>query len=288
MSKSHITLEEVKEDLRYLRLLAREFPTVSSVTTEIINLEAILHLPKPTEHFLADIHGEHEAFSHILNNASGVIREKIDVALAGSTTEDQRAIYASLIYYPKEKLAEIKQSERNMDGWYRVTLYRLIDICRHVASKNTRRSVRKAIPPGYEFIIRNYLSEIICLLQYNFDSGHYNVNQKSIRNSIRAKKMIQYIHDHFSEQLTISQIAKSASISNSECIRCFHHVIGMTPIQYLKEYRLHRACQMLSSTNELISDIALQCGFHDFSYFTKTFRETRGITPGEYRRTLIQ
>ena len=100
--------------------------------------------------------------------------------------------------------------------------------------------------------------------------------------------MIQYIHDHFSEQLTISQIAKSASISNSECIRCFHHVIGMTPIQYLKEYRLHRACQMLSSTNELISDIALQCGFHDFSYFTKTFRETRGITPGEYRRTLIQ
>ena len=142
--------------------------------------------------------------------------------------------------------------------------------------------------PGYEFIIRNYLSEIICLLQYNFDSGHYNVNQKSIRNSIRAKKMIQYIHDHFSDQLTISQIAKSASISNSECMRCFHHIIGMTPIQYLKEYRLHRACQMLSSTNELISDIALQCGFHDFSYFTKTFRETRGITPGEYRRTLIQ
>ncbi|MBQ3588007.1 MAG: fructose-1,6-bisphosphatase [Oscillospiraceae bacterium] len=147
----------MEENIKYLNLLAKEYPTVRRASSEIIRLEAQLKLPKVTEMYMSDLHGEDQAFSHMLNNASGVIREKIDVALAGVTTEEQRAIYASLIYYPAEKLAEIKQSERNMDGWYRVTLYRLIDICRHVASKNTRRSVRKAIPPGYEFIIDELL-----------------------------------------------------------------------------------------------------------------------------------
>ena len=149
--------KRIEENIKYLNLLAKEYPTVRRASSEIISLEAQLKLPKGTEMYMSDLHGEDQAFSHMLNNASGVIREKIDVALAGVTTEEQRAIYASLIYYPAEKLAEIKQSERNMDGWYRVTLYRLIDICRHVASKNTRRSVRKAIPPGYEFIIDELL-----------------------------------------------------------------------------------------------------------------------------------
>ena len=149
--------KRIEENIKYLNLLAKEYPTVRRASSEIIRLEAQLKLPKGTEMYMSDLHGEDQAFSHMLNNASGVIREKIDVALAGVTTEEQRAIYASLIYYPAEKLAEIKQSERNMDGWYRVTLYRLIDICRHVASKNTRRSVRKAIPPGYEFIIDELL-----------------------------------------------------------------------------------------------------------------------------------
>ena len=148
---------KIEENLKYLTLLAKDYPTVRRASSEIISLEAQLKLPKGTEMYMSDLHGEDQAFSHMLNNASGVIREKIDVALAGITTEEQRAIYASLIYYPAEKLAEIKQSERNMDGWYRVTLYRLIDICRHVASKNTRRSVRKAIPKGYEFIIDELL-----------------------------------------------------------------------------------------------------------------------------------
>jgi len=149
--------KRIEENIKYLNLLAKEYPTVRRASSEIISLEAQLKLPKGTEMYMSDLHGEDQAFTHMLNNASGVIREKIDVALAGVTTEEQRAIYASLIYYPAEKLAEIKQSERNMDGWYRVTLYRLIDICRHVASKNTRRSVRKAIPPGYEFIIDELL-----------------------------------------------------------------------------------------------------------------------------------
>ena len=116
-----------------------------------------MKLPKGTEMYMSDIHGEDQAFTHILNNASGVIREKIDVALGDSTTANQRAVYASLIYYPAQKLAEIKQKEKRMDAWYRLALYRLIDVCRHVASKNTRQRVRSAIPKGYEFIIDELL-----------------------------------------------------------------------------------------------------------------------------------
>ncbi len=147
----------IEENLKYLGLLSKEYPTVQSASSEIINLEAQLKLPKGTEMYMSDLHGEDRAFSHMLNNASGVIREKIDVALAGITTEEQRAVYASLIYYPQHKIREIKQTEKNMDGWYRITLYRLIDVCRHVASKNTRMSVRAAIPKGYEFIIDELL-----------------------------------------------------------------------------------------------------------------------------------
>ena len=100
MSKSHVTIEEVKEDLRYLRLLARDFPTVSSVTTEIINLEAILHLPKPTEHFLADIHGEHEAFQHILRNASGNIKRKVNELFGDTIREEEKKDLASVSQMP--------------------------------------------------------------------------------------------------------------------------------------------------------------------------------------------
>lgn len=147
----------IMENLKYLNLLAKEYPTAQKASSEIINLEAQLKLPKGTEMYMSDLHGEHAAFSHILNNASGVIREKIDVALEGITTPEQNAVYASLIYYPVQKLEEIKLTEKRMDEWYRVTLYRLIDVCRHVCSKNTRLSVRQAIPEGYEFIIDELL-----------------------------------------------------------------------------------------------------------------------------------
>jgi len=149
--------KRIEDNLKYLTLLAKEYPSVQRASGEIISLEARLKLPKGTEMYMSDLHGEDRAFSHMLNNASGVIREKIDVALAGVTTAEERAVYASLIYYPKEKLAEIKQRVRDMDRWYRTTLYRLIDVCRHVASKNTRRWVRKAIPEGYEFTIDELL-----------------------------------------------------------------------------------------------------------------------------------
>ncbi|MBQ3394282.1 MAG: fructose-1,6-bisphosphatase [Oscillospiraceae bacterium] len=145
------------DGLKYLKLLSRDWPNATRAANEIISLEAKLKLPKGTEMYMSDLHGEDQAFTHILNNASGVIREKIDVALADSTTPAQRAVYASLIYYPRQKLAEIKQEEKRMNQWYRLTIYRLIDVCRHVASKNTRADVRKAIPPQYAYVIDELL-----------------------------------------------------------------------------------------------------------------------------------
>ena len=138
MSKKKVTIEEVKEDLRYLRLLARDFPTVSSVSTEIINLEAILHLPKPTEHFLADLHGEHEAFQHILRNASGNIKRKVNEIFGDTLSSDEKRELCTLIYYPEEKLKLVRQSGDAIDEYYLCMLNRLIVVCRDVSSKYTR------------------------------------------------------------------------------------------------------------------------------------------------------
>ena len=159
MSKSHVTIEEVKEDLRYLSLLARDFPTVSSVTTEIINLEAILHLPKPTEHFLADIHGEHEAFQHVLRNASGNIKRKVKELFGDSISNEERKELCTLIYYPEEKLKRVKLSGVDMSNYYTVSLHRLIIVCRDVSSKYTRSKVRKSLPEEYAYIIEELMHE---------------------------------------------------------------------------------------------------------------------------------
>lgn len=159
MSKPHITLEEVKEDLRYLRLLAREFPTVSSVTTEIINLEAILHLPKPTEHFMADIHGEHEAFEHVLRNASGNIKRKVNELFGNTISEEERKDLCTLIYYPEGKLKLLNQSGIDLNEFYRESLSKLIKLCRDISSKYTRSKVRKSLPEEYAYIIEELLHE---------------------------------------------------------------------------------------------------------------------------------
>ncbi len=150
-------MDNNRSEKKYLELLARDYPNPRRASAEIISLEAQLKLPKGTEMYMSDLHGEDEAFTHILNNASGVIREKIDVALADSTTARQRAVYASLIYYPARKIAEIKENEKRMDSWYRTTIYRLIEVCRHVASKNTRQWVRNAIPRDYRYVIDELL-----------------------------------------------------------------------------------------------------------------------------------
>ena len=144
------------EEVKYLSLLAKEFPTIQDVCTEIINLKAILNLPKATEHFLSDLHGEYESFLHILKNASGVIKSKIDELYENSMTHSERKKLATLIYYPEEKLELIKKEEKELKEFYKITLYHLIEVCKMLSSKYSRSKVRKAMPSGYEYILDEF------------------------------------------------------------------------------------------------------------------------------------
>lgn len=144
-------------ELKYLRLLADKYPTIQSVCTEIINLQAILNLPKGTEHFMSDLHGEYDAFYHIVNNCSGVIREKVDLVFGITLSEKDRSEICTLIYYPEQKLRAAKLSEKDMDSWYQSTLRQLIGVCKVTASKYTRSKVRKALPPEFSYIIDELL-----------------------------------------------------------------------------------------------------------------------------------
>lgn len=145
------------EHLRYLRLLSQKYQTVAAAASEIIRIEALLRLPKGTEHFMSDLHGEHEAFVHILNSASGVIREKIDTVLGNGVPAEERAELATLIYYPNQKLPELKARQRDLHAWYRMTLLRLIDLCRFVSSKHTRDHVRHCLPQNCGYILDELL-----------------------------------------------------------------------------------------------------------------------------------
>ena len=144
---------------RVLELLSKTFPDIQSAATEIINLEAILNLPKGTEHFVADIHGEHEAFAHILKNASGNIKRKVTEVFGNSMREEEVRQLCSLIYYPHRKLDLIKQKERNLRDFYRVTLHKLVRVLQSVSSKYTRSKVRKALPKAFAYIIEELLHE---------------------------------------------------------------------------------------------------------------------------------
>lgn len=141
------------EQKKFLKLLSDKYPTIQSASTEIINLRAILNLPKGTEHFVSDIHGEYEEFLHILKNASGVIKTKIDETFGKTLPSKERNGLATLIYYPEEKLKSINPDHE----WYSITLYRLIEVCKQVAAKYTRSKVRKALPKDFEYIIDELL-----------------------------------------------------------------------------------------------------------------------------------
>lgn len=153
------TLEELSDDLRYLQLLSRSFPTIADASTEIINLEAILNLPKGTEHFLSDVHGEYEAFQHVLKNASGTVKRKVKEIFAHSLRDQEMKEFCTLIYYPEEKLQLVKKRERDIDDWYQITLNRLVRVCQNVSSKYTRSKVRKALPADFSYIIQELLHE---------------------------------------------------------------------------------------------------------------------------------
>lgn len=164
-------------DLNYLKLLSKQYPTVDAVSSEIVNFSAIINLPKGTEHFMADIHGEHEAFEHVMRNASGVVKRKIDDTFGDTLTDAQKKELATLVYYPQEKIAQqksaIAQLPENEPGehnsqnskdtalleWYEIVMIRLIRLCRKSAYKYTHSKVRKAIPPHFQYIIEELLHE---------------------------------------------------------------------------------------------------------------------------------
>ncbi len=159
MKKAHSTQQDIS--MHYLNLLSQSFPTIAAASTEIINLEAILNLPKGTEHFLADIHGESEAFQHILKNASGNIKRKVNDLFGNSIRETEIKEMCSLIYYPEQKLELIKASEQDIVDWYHITIHQLVKVCRDVSSKYTRSKVRKSLPADFAYIIEELLHERI-------------------------------------------------------------------------------------------------------------------------------
>ena len=147
---------------KYLNLLAKEYPTIGDTTTEIINLEAIMNLPKGTEHFVSDVHGEYEAFQHVLRNGSGNIKEKIKEIFHNRLSQKEMNSLATLIYYPENKIRLVCsefEDQEEVDEWYRLTLSRLIELCVFVASKYTRSKVRKALPNEFAYIIEELLSK---------------------------------------------------------------------------------------------------------------------------------
>ena len=153
---------DISSDMHYLQLLAKSFPNVAAASNEIINLSAILNLPKGTEHFLADIHGEHEAFLHVLKNASGRISKKVDEIFGEYMPTSAKKELCTLIYYPEQKLELVKSQLEDHDKraeWYRMTLNQLVMVFREISSKYTRSRVRKSLPPEYSYILEELLHE---------------------------------------------------------------------------------------------------------------------------------
>ena len=144
-------------DERYLKLLAKDYPNAQAAASEIINLRAILSLPKGTEYFFSDLHGEQQAFLYQLKSASGVVRKKVDELFEQSMSEGERAALAKLIYYPETEYSEKKKKEPAFDDWCRITIYRLVEVCREAASKYTRSKVRKKLPENFAYIIDELL-----------------------------------------------------------------------------------------------------------------------------------
>lgn len=200
--ENNLSPEQIRSELKYLQLLSNSFPNVSAACTEIINLEAILNLPKGTEHFLTDIHGEYEAFQHVLRNGSGVIRGKIEEIFGTKLRETEKRELCTLIYYNRHKLRHVKDQEKDMDEWYRITLHRLIVVCQSVSSKYTRSKVRKALPAEYSYIIQELLHESMAEAN-KYD--YFNVIINTIISTGRADNFIVAM-SNLIQQLTIDSL----------------------------------------------------------------------------------
>lgn len=160
-----------KLELKYLKSFANQYPNIAAASTEIINLQSILNLPKGTEHFLTDIHGEYEQFNHVLKNGSGAVRRKIDEVFGNTLSNKDKKSLATLVYYPREKLDIVMQEEDSIEDWYKITLHRLVQITKRVASKYTRSKVRKALPKDFAYIIEELITE---KAEVSDKEGYYN------------------------------------------------------------------------------------------------------------------
>ncbi len=198
MSKQY----DVEKDMRYLQLLANTFPTIAEASTEIINLQAILNLPKGTEHFLADLHGEYEAFQHVLKNASGNIKRKVNELFGTTLRESEKRELCTLIYYPEQKLELVKDAEPDIKDWYHITLHHLVAVCRDVSGKYTRSKVRKSLPSEFSYIIQELLHE---RTDDSDKAAYVNVIVDTIISTGRADDFIIAI-SHVIQRLAIDQL----------------------------------------------------------------------------------
>ena len=201
-NKNHFSAER----LRYLQLLSAQYPTVQSASTEIIKLQTVLNLPKGTEHFMSDIHGEYDAFLHILNSCSGEVKVKIRDVFGTTLSTRERNDLATLIYYPKAKLELVADQEEALEEWYRITIHRLVQVCRFVSIKHTRNNVRHCMDPDY----REILDELIHLRD---EDGSKRIQFENIID-------------------TIISIGQAADVSRAFCnvikaMTCDHlHIVG--------------------------------------------------------------
>lgn len=200
--KNTLSPEKIDSDRRLLELLSQNFGNISAAATEIINLEAILNLPKGTEHFIADVHGEAEAFRHILKNASGNIKRKVNEIFSTSMREEDIRQLCSLIYYPSRKLALVKTTEKDLDNFYQITLHQLIKVLQSVSSKYTRSKVRKSLPKEFAYIIEELLHE--SPMEEN-KQPYYNRIIETIISTGQAEEFIRTI-SHVIQRLSIDQL----------------------------------------------------------------------------------
>ncbi|MFI3282174.1 MAG: fructose-1,6-bisphosphatase [Rikenellaceae bacterium] len=200
--KEHSISMISQSELQYLELLSSNFPSIASASAEIINLEAILNLPKGTEHFLTDLHGEHEAFDHVIKNASGAIKRKVNEIFGNTLREAEKKEICTLIYYPEQKLRLIENVEDDIEDWYMITLTKLVKICQNVSSKYTRSKVRKALPPEFTYIIQELLHESS---DDRNKQGYIGVIISTIISTNRAKEFIVAICNLI-QRLTIDRL----------------------------------------------------------------------------------
>ena len=229
---------------------------------------------------------------HVLRAGQGLFINA-DVLHGCWEIQDGQCIYRSIVFHPRLVGGSVESvfTQRYINPLIHCRTLRCLPLngsedwhaeATEAIEQAWRAGVQK--PAGYEFTVRALLSRLVFLVTRHLPQDEAPISAKQKRNSERIRTMLRFIEERFDDPLTIAEIAASAALSESECLRCFRSTIGTPPIQYLKQFRVQRAAELLADTQAHVGDIAAQCGFQDVSYFTRAFREMKGMTPGEYRR----